>query len=43
METQMQVADSFKLELSGGHIPADVNEINVGDLSVQDLEVNEVS
>ena len=43
METQIQVADSFKLELSGDRSSADINEIDIGDISGRDLEVNEVS
>lgn len=43
METQMQVTNTFKLELSGSCISADINEIIIGDLSIHDLEVNEVS
>ena len=43
METQIQVTDSFKIELSGDQSSADINEINTGDISGEDLEVYEVS
>ena len=43
METQIQIADSFKLELSSNSSSVDVNEINIGDISGDDFEVNNVS
>ena len=43
METKIQVTNSFKLELSGNWSSADINEINIGDISGGNLEVNEVS
>ena len=42
METQVQITDSFKLELSSDPSPTDVNEINIGEISGDDLEVNKV-
>ena len=39
----MQVTDRFKLELSCEGSSDDINEINIEDLSTQDLEINKVS
>ena len=43
IETQIQVADSFKMELSSGFSALDINEINTCDTSCDKLEINEVS
>ena len=43
IETQIQVADSFKMELSSGYPALDINEINTCDTSCDELEINEVS
>ena len=42
-ETQIKIANSFKLELSSYPSPADVNEINIGNISGDEFEVNKVS
>ena len=42
-ETQIQVADSFKMELSSDFPSADINEIYTDDRSSDEFEVNEVS
>ena len=43
IETQIQVANSFKMELSSGYSALDFNEINICDTSCDKLEINEVS
>ena len=43
IETQIQVANSFKMELSSGYSALDINEINTCDTSCDELEINEVS
>ena len=42
-ETQIQVADSFKLALSSNFSSPDVNEISMDDTSCDEFDVNEVS
>ena len=42
-ETQIQVADSFKMELSSDFLPANINEIYTDYTSSDEFEVNEVS
>ena len=39
IETQIQVADSFKMELSSGHSALDINEIDTCDTSCDELEI----
>ena len=43
VESQLQVADSFKLELSNDFSPAKVNEMSAGETSGDESEVNEMS
>ena len=43
METQLQVADSFKLELSNNFSPVKVNEMSAGETSGEEFEVSELS
>ena len=43
IETQIQVANIFKMELSSGYSSLDINEINTHDASCDELEINEVS
>ena len=43
MESQLQVVDSFKLELSHNLSPVEVNEISMGESSSEEFEVNELS
>ena len=42
-ETQIQVTNSFKMELSSNFSSADINEIDIDDTSCDEFEVNEVS
>ena len=42
VELQLQVADSFKIELSNNFSPVDVNKMNAGETSVEEFEVNEL-
>ena len=42
-ETQIQVADSFKMELSSDFSAADINEVSIDDTSCDEFELNEVS
>ena len=42
-ETQIQVADSFKMELSSNFASADINEIHTDDTSCDKFDVNKVS
>ena len=41
-ETQIQVADSFKMELTNNFASADINEIGTDETSSDEFEVNEV-
>ena len=43
IESQIQVADSFKLELSNDFFPAEVNEVSTEETSGDEFKVNEVS
>ena len=43
IETQIQVADSFKMELFSSYSSWDINEIDTCDTSCDELEINEVS
>ena len=43
IEPQLQIADSFKLELSNNFSPVEVNEISAGEMSSNEFEVNEMS
>ena len=43
IESQVQVADSFKLELSNDFFPAEVNKVSTEETSGDEFEVNEVS
>ena len=43
METQLQVADSFKLEVSNNFSPVEVSEMSTKETSGNELEVNELS
>ena len=43
IESQIQVADSFKLELINDFSPVEVNEISTDKTSVNEYEINEVS
>ena len=43
IKSQIQVADSFKLELSNDFFPAEVNEVSAEETSGNEFEVNEVS
>ena len=43
IETQIQVTNSFKMELSNGHSTLDINKIDTCDTSCDELEINEVS
>ena len=42
-ETQIQVADSFKMELNNNFTSMDINEISADDTSSDEFEVNKVS
>ena len=42
-ETQIQVADSFKMELNSNFTSMDINEISADNTSSDEFEVNEVS
>ena len=42
-ETQIQVADSFKMELTNNFASANINEISADETSSDEFEVNEVS
>ena len=42
IESQLQVADSFKLELSNNFSLVEVNEISAGETSSDEFEVNEM-
>ena len=43
IETQIQVANSFKIELSSGYSALDINKINTCNTLCDELEINEVS
>ena len=43
IESQIQVADSFKLELTNDFSPVEVNEISTDKTSSDEYEINEVS
>ena len=43
IESQLQVADSFKLELSNNFSLVEVNEMSTGETSGDEFEVNEMS
>ena len=43
IESQIQVADSFKLELSNDCFPVEINEVSTEETSCDEYEVNEVS
>ena len=43
VESQLQVADTFKLELSNNVSPVEVNEMSTEETSGNKLEVNEMS
>ena len=43
IESQIQVADSFKLELSNDLFPAEINEVSAEETSGNEYKVNEVS
>ena len=43
IETRIQVADSFKMELSSGYSALDINEIDTSNTSCDELEINKVS
>ena len=43
IESQIQVVDSFKLELSNNFFPAEINEVSAEETSGGEYEVNEVS
>ena len=43
VESQLQVADSFKVELSNNFSPVEVNEMNTEKTSGEEFEVNELS
>ena len=43
IESQVQVADSFKLELSSDFFPVEINEVSTEETSGDEFEVNEVS
>ena len=43
IESQIQVADSFKLELSNDFFPVEINEVSAEETSGDEFEVNEVS
>ena len=43
VESQLHVADSFKLELSNNFSPVEVNEMSEGETSGNEFEVNEMS
>ena len=42
-ETQIQVADSFKMELNSNFTSMDINEISADDTSSDEFEINKVS
>ena len=43
VETQLQIADSFKMEMSNNFDSMDINEISTEETSSDKFEVNEVS
>ena len=43
VESQLQVADSFKLELTNNFHPMEVNEMSAEEASGDEFEVNEMS
>ena len=43
VESQLQVADSFKLELSNNFSSVEVNEMSMGESSSEEFEVNDLS
>ena len=43
IESQIQVVDSFKLELPNDFFPAEINEVSTEETSGDEFEVNEVS
>ena len=43
IESQLQVANSFKLELSNDYSTADINEVSAEETSGDEFEVNEVN
>ena len=43
VESQLQVADSFKLELSNNFSPVEVNKMSTGETPGDAFEVNEMS
>ena len=43
IESELQVADSFKLELSNDHSTADIYDVSAEETSGDKFEVNEVS
>ena len=43
MESQLQLVDSFKLELSNNFSPVEVNKMSTGETSGDEFEVNEMS
>ena len=43
IESQIQVADSFKLGLSNDFFPVEINEVSTEETSGDEFEVNEVS
>ena len=43
IETQIQVANSFKMDLSSSSLALDISEINTFNTSCNELEINEVS
>ena len=43
VESQLQVADNFKVELSNNFSPVEVNEMSTAETSGEEFEVNELS
>ena len=43
IESQIQVADSFKIELSNDFLTVNINEVSTEETSGDEFEVNEVS
>ena len=43
IETQIQVADSFKMKLSNDFLTADINEVNTEETSGDEIEMNKVT
>ena len=43
IKSQIQVADSLKLELTNDFLPVEVNEISADETSGNEFEINEVS